>query len=205
MISIITAIKNRTNVLYNGNNKTIYKNSLKSIMDSYNYCKVKSNIELVLVDFNSSDTDYDWVKTYKKLEFRLVKIVDAMNPGRGRNIGVKLAKGDILMFLDADMLFPLDFFKIALTHIQNNCIYFPISFEETKHKWQFFADGNSVLTRQQFLKIGYFKENNTWGKEDNDFHSRAENLFTVRHEILLNFIHQSHDLSWDKKTLKWKN
>ena len=76
---------------------------LKSIKE-----QKRDDIEIIVADAGSQDTTREIAKEYGCI------IVKRGLPAVGRNAGVKVAKGDILIFTDADIVFPNDFFKKGL-------------------------------------------------------------------------------------------
>jgi glycosyltransferase involved in cell wall biosynthesis len=73
------------------------------------------NYEVIVADANSKDKTRQIAKKYG------CKIVSSGGlPGVGRNNGAKVAKGDILLFLDADSLIDKDFLKISLEDFERN-------------------------------------------------------------------------------------
>ena len=69
--------------------------------------------EVIIADANSTDNTKKIAKKYG------CKIVKGGMPSVGRNNGAKAAKGNILLFLDADSLIEKDFIKNALDEIRN--------------------------------------------------------------------------------------
>lgn len=70
------------------------------------------NFEAIIVDDGSTDNTLKLVKEYKSDKYELVIIKqNHKGPGAGRNLGVKEATGEILVFVDADMTFDKDFLK----------------------------------------------------------------------------------------------
>lgn len=59
-----------------------------------------TNYEIIVADNNSRDKTREIAKSFG------CKIVQGGLPAEGRNRGAKLAKGDILLFLDADVILP---------------------------------------------------------------------------------------------------
>ena len=64
--------------------------------------------EIILADAGSKDRTIDIAKKYGCI------ITSGGLPAKGRNQGAKMAKGEILFFLDADAVLPNNFFKKAL-------------------------------------------------------------------------------------------
>ncbi len=64
--------------------------------------------EIIVADADSTDRTIEIAKNYG------AKVVKGGMPARGRNAGAKAAKGEILLFLDADVLLPENFFKKAI-------------------------------------------------------------------------------------------
>src|SRR3972149_7564948 len=77
------------------------------------------NLEVILVDDGSTDNTLHVIKNLKSLvRTREVKISNLIllkqnhkGPGPARNLGASRAKGEILVFVDADMTFEKDFVK----------------------------------------------------------------------------------------------
>jgi len=70
-----------------------------------NLKKVTIPIEIIVVDGGSRDKTVEIARRFTN------KVYSIKKPGisAGRNFGAKHANGDILVFLDTDMIFPLDF------------------------------------------------------------------------------------------------
>ena len=67
--------------------------------------KVPSSIEIIVVDGGSSDKTVQIAKRHADKVYSIKK----RGIANGRNHGAKHANGDILIFLDTDVVFPLDF------------------------------------------------------------------------------------------------
>lgn len=65
----------------------------------------KNVSEVIVVDDASSD---DTAAIARRYGVRLVSLADNKGPGYARNAGAKIAKGDILLFSDADIALPPD-------------------------------------------------------------------------------------------------
>ena len=66
------------------------------------------NFEIILVDDGSKDNTLDVAKKFPKV--KMIK-GEHRGPGFSRNLGAKEAKGNILVFIDADMSFEKDYIK----------------------------------------------------------------------------------------------
>lgn len=67
-----------------------------------------SDYEIILADAGSKDKTLQIAKKYR------CKIIPGGLPAKGRNEGAKVAKGEDLLFLDADTVLPENFFEKAL-------------------------------------------------------------------------------------------
>ncbi|MCP6726820.1 MAG: glycosyltransferase [Patescibacteria group bacterium] len=72
----------------------------------------RDDVEIIVADADSQDKTPEIAKKYG------CKVVKGGLPAVGRNAGAKAAKGDILIFADADVVFPNDFFKKGLLEFE---------------------------------------------------------------------------------------
>jgi len=71
-------------------------------------------MEIIVVDNGSTDSTYTIAESVfadRTKPIRVYKLKDNRGPGGGRNYGASKAKGDILCFLDADMMFRKDYIE----------------------------------------------------------------------------------------------
>jgi glycosyltransferase involved in cell wall biosynthesis len=80
---------------------------LPSLLDSIKNQSFK-NYEIIVSDAGSKDKTREIAKRYG------AKIVDGGLPAKGRNEGAKVARGDLLLFLDADVLLSEKFLEKSL-------------------------------------------------------------------------------------------
>ena len=64
--------------------------------------------EIIVADNNSTDKTRDVAKKFN------CKVTSGGLPAKGRNQGAKVAKGDILLFLDADVYLPSEFLRRSI-------------------------------------------------------------------------------------------
>jgi glycosyltransferase involved in cell wall biosynthesis len=78
-------------------------------------------IEIIVVDNGSSDNTSKIVERYVESyggKVRLLRMESNIGPGGGRNAGASNATGEILVFVDADMVFPPDYVTKLISPIQ---------------------------------------------------------------------------------------
>jgi len=72
------------------------------------------NFEIVIVDDGSIDNTLKIIKRFpknnKKQKLRVLK-QNHQGPGLARNLGAEKARGEVLIFIDADMTFDKDYLK----------------------------------------------------------------------------------------------
>lgn len=78
------------------------------------------NIEIILIDDGSSDNSIDVLRHYEEKDARIV-VISKENEGVSatRNYGLRIAKGDIIAFLDADDLVHPDRFSVTAQIFSN--------------------------------------------------------------------------------------
>lgn len=70
------------------------------------------NYEIIVADANSKDKTREVAQTFG------CKTIKGGLPAKGKNEGAKIAKGDLLLFLDADVLLPKDFLENVLKEFE---------------------------------------------------------------------------------------
>ncbi len=101
---------------------------LPKLLDSITKQNFK-DYEIIVADAGSQD------KTIEIARVSGCKISPGGLPAKGRNEGAKTAEGDLLLFLDADMILPPKFLENILKEFKNQNLdvaSFPISAQENK-------------------------------------------------------------------------
>jgi glycosyltransferase involved in cell wall biosynthesis len=132
------------------------------------------NYEIIVSDAKSTDNTRVIAKKYK------CKIINGGLPSVGRNNGAKVAKNDLLLFLDADVMLPPKFLTKNIEEfnekhlISATTLYVPLSkkliekffyyiYNSFARNIQFFsphAGGFCIfMNKNVFFKIGMFDEN----------------------------------------------
>ncbi len=104
----------------------------KQLIDS------RDELEVIVIDDGSTDSTIDKIK-----HFNFVKLLHQSHLGTAlaRNQGAKLAKGEILVFVDADMEFDERFIKYLVKPIKLEVV------KGTSSKEEFVANWNNSLAR----------------------------------------------------------
>lgn len=83
------------------------------------------DMEIIIVDNGSTDDTLKVAKIFEKLRPNTVFVYhldENENPGGGRNYGATKAKGEILVFVDADMVFDEHYIENLINPIQGDVI-----------------------------------------------------------------------------------
>ncbi|MDB8558410.1 glycosyltransferase [Turicibacter sanguinis] len=81
------------------------------------------NYEVILINDGSSDSSLKICEEYSKLDKR-IQVIDQVNKGvsHARNIGIEIAQGEYIVFIDADDELDSDYLKLLYQTITNsNC------------------------------------------------------------------------------------
>ncbi|MDO5849567.1 MAG: glycosyltransferase family 2 protein [Methanobrevibacter sp.] len=156
------------------------------------------NIELILVDDNSTDNSCDIINEYSDKYDNIIPFFSDENhgfPGFGRNVGINLASADYLMFIDNDDVYTPDFCRRVYDKaIEGDfdavaCCYLEV-FDTHENR---VCNGDGLYEGHRLLSI---KESIIWNKiyrksiiKDNDIYFvedmiNEDSLFTL--EFFLN-------------------
>lgn len=89
------------------------ENYLPRLLESIKQ-QIFQDFEIIVADAGSKDQTRALAYSYG------CKVVDGGLPARGRNNGARIAQGEWLLFLDADVVLPLDFLGKAVAEIKKN-------------------------------------------------------------------------------------
>jgi len=107
-----------------------------------------SNYEIIVADAGSKD------KTLPIAENFGCRIVSGGLPSRGKNIGAKAAQGEIIFFVDADVVLPPTFLKNSLAEFQKKKLgigSFRLQSENKRHNLAFFLYNFPSKMGEKFL------------------------------------------------------
>lgn len=214
-IDICVTIKNRSRVRVEETGKTLdlFPNCIKSMEQSLIAANLIKNATLYISNFGSDDHPLEeWIfNTAPSLKIYIIDKTDdkIFNRGKGLNIAAAHGSGDILCFMDTDMLLSKEFWQEGLLAIKNNAAYFPIcySYNDSSHKdgwWRDSGFGMSMVKREWYNAVNKVDELQHYGLEDNYFVSKLSRLVRIYRPKVPNYYHQWHpnDRAWKERYIK---
>ncbi|MEM9452471.1 MAG: glycosyltransferase family 2 protein [Cyanobacteria bacterium P01_E01_bin.6] len=182
------------------NRKPILEKCLRALeQQAYEDVDAIDGYEVVVVDDGSTDETVDWIQS-SSTDYPHVKLFEQnhQGPAAARNLGVDQARGDIIIFIDSDLVVTDVFLKAhanALTQgmqqlesdrlftygrVINTCNFDdPTSepFKVTDYSAAFFATGNVAIARHWLIEAGLFDAGfQLYGWEDLELGVRLKNL-----------------------------
>jgi len=203
MISVCITVKNRSRLEVGGREILLLPNCLQSVAAAGQ----PDDVEIVVSDWHSDDWPLsEWAEeAVAPLPLRIVTVDGDFSRGRGRNVSAGQAKGDVLLFLDAEIIIPQDLLEYGLRHVAAGRAVFPVYHkyaapEHTHGDWCHGSFGNAMLSRDLFLRSGRWPELERWGGEDNMFHEAVRRIAPIVRDRLPGMRHQ-----WHPNSLAWKD
>ena len=157
----------------------------------------KSDFEVVVINDGSSDKTEKVVSDFKeKLDLKYIK-ENHRGASFARNVGVKNAKGEVMVFFDDDATARGDWLKniaviMASEHIitgrvkpahQNIWRHFAPHYDQgdAPVESEIILEGNCAIRREVFNNVGLFDENLDYGHEGKEFLARAREKYNIKY------------------------
>lgn len=160
------------------------------------------NFEVIVVDGSSTDKTIDVAKRFaKRLPLRTL-ISEVPGVSRQRNMGAKLARGEWLVFIDADSVLLSNFFERIALYIQRKkpkffTTWFRGDVDDASHAIAGFLGNMSlegaalidrpfspgpltIIRKEVFMKVDGYDEQTTFG-EDHDLTMKVKEKGVVMH------------------------
>ena len=196
------------------------KNNLKKVLHYLSWL-LDTETEIVLVE-QDSESKIDWlpeIKKYEQINHIFIKNDGIFNKGWGYNVGVKVAKGDFLIFNDSDMYLKLKSYNYALSLLGRFDVVNPYTricyldeknsdiFTSTVYNYNFNIINNNTFTqvyvisggifmmkKEKYLDLKGFDEDcYGYGHEDDIFDTKIKKLgLTVQtvNDVAIHTFHQ---------------
>lgn len=150
----------------------IGKNEAKNILQCINSIVecIKVNqlqSEIIYIDSNSSDESINLVKSIPNI--KIIEAISIINPAIARNIGANESKGDILFFIDGDMVVNPEFISKIIN-------------ENKDLKYDFVS---GMIINKIFDKNGILKKEETLcnTSTESDKETSANGIFCIRRDL----------------------
>lgn len=160
-----------------------------------------SDYEIIVIDDKSKDSTADLISRLSVPDTKLkyIKLDKHSGPHTARNIGIRAAKGELVIFVDSDVLVHLNFIKdhIAIHEkhpriILQGMVRYVTDIKKVNFKhfytnlmsFGILVSQNASVKKEHLIKSGLFDETFGVGYEDIDLGIRLQNLgLTFRYAI----------------------
>ncbi len=149
------------------------------------------DIEIIVVDNGSRDKTPQIVESYAAKhpgKIRLLRPGRNLGPGGGRNLGAQNARGDVLVMVDADMVFPPDYVRKLVAPIQRGEALM------TTHATEYVANTDSPWVKVQGQTV-----RGHWGRAGEVFRAVRRDFF-IKHGGFDPSLHYHDDRTFFYKT-----
>ncbi|HEX3655321.1 MAG TPA: glycosyltransferase [Pirellulales bacterium] len=157
--------------------------------------------ELVVADFGTTDIHLSTVLREQARPYTIVGLTGPFNRARGLNAAAAVASGEILFFIDADMVIPKNFCQTLRQRVLPGWAYFPICYSLHEGSacegsqpgwWRTSGFGMCGFTAADFRRFRWCEAFTRWGKEDNDIFSRAAGALEIYRDRCPGLFHLWH-------------
>lgn len=129
------------------NSEKTLSSCLKSI-----YKSAPKNSEIIIVDDCSTDSSINIAKKFKS---KIIKLKTKSGAAAARNIGIKKAKNDIILFIDSDMIITENSFKELIKTFSNKAIDGVIgNYSNITINKNLLTNYQNLYTHYNYLSIG---------------------------------------------------
>lgn len=163
---------------------------LNQLIDSLLSINQYKNIEIIVVDNNSSDTRYaNLLDKYRGISIPIKKIInlEVGTLSRSRNLGIKSSQGEYIFFIDDDNIIEKDTIERLIATLQNDKaigIISPVAFYENNR--EVILDAGAKRNLLNSFTINLFLNENKDDLPSQAFYvSEISNAFMIKREVFL--------------------
>jgi len=194
MLSICTTVKNRSRINTERGMIYLFPNCLKSLAATLT---LDSNVELVISDWESDDWPImEWIEdAIPNIDIHLITVqANTFSAGKGRNIAAEHAMGDVLFFMDVDMIVNSGVIQHGIEQVQAGNIYYPTVVYEIDGGKRIIHEGggNLFISKDLYKKSGGWPELYKHGFEDTDYAAELSKFGNIVTHNGLSLFHQWH-------------
>jgi len=185
----------------------------RAIRSCYDQSLDKNNYEIIVINDASTDATKEVLEGYKDI-IKLIDLKKNVGLSEARNIGVKSAKGQYIVFVDADDYIGQDMLKIQSTFLtENNRLdavsidYFLVN-EYGEHLERISADEKPIacgimFRKDLFFDIGLY-DKKFKAREEEDLRFRFLKKYNIYNIILPLYRYRKHEnnLTSDKTKME---
>ncbi len=171
------------------NRRQILEKSLKSL---FHQTYPSDGYEIIVVDDNSTDGTGEMIKSLDSPVELKYAYKERGGPGSARNVGVRMARGEIIIFIDSDIIVCPEFIEAHMdargddgfvitqgpvihTDDMDNPTATPMKLTDISRAY--FATGNVSIARDKLIEAGLFDEDFVeYGWEDLEIGMRLKRL-----------------------------
>jgi glycosyltransferase involved in cell wall biosynthesis len=210
MISVCVTVDNRSKVEYAGRTLELFPNLVRPLVSAAG--RSDEEVELCVSDWGSTDWPLaEWLPGLWKgrLSLREVGQFEKFSVGHGKNVAAEHANGDTLLFVDGDMLVPVNYFAIVKQVCGGGEAFYPLYWRNDNPKAAFWtrADwhraigrfgywgmgyGNAAMPKKVFEQAGGWPALFSYGREDTTFHQTVRSYYPTRRYRIRGLVHQWH-------------
>lgn len=151
---------------------------LRESLPTFLLQRISRPFEVIVVDYCCPDGAFLWCKSLNLYCLTAIKVLDnakLFNLNRARNIGAVHAKGEVLVFIDADIVLTPEFLREATSPIFGGKADLTACLTTLDDMG---VGGTCAVSSKLFKKVEGYDEGfiHGWGHDDTDFYGRCKRL-----------------------------
>ena len=196
MLSICVTVKNRSHQKTEHGLIKLFPECIRSLD---NCLSLEDDVELIITDWESDDYPIrDWIEScVRDIPIHLITIKgEGFSKGKGQNIAAEHANGNILFFLDTDIILNQRVLNYGLSIPLGESYYPTIKYQTEPHGSYNLVNheggGIFFIHKRDFEKTGGFPEFFRYGFEDTEMVKRVGKVAPILVKDDIALFHQWH-------------